>query len=158
LPQFYFKNANLSSLLSPLHSQRSQYHTVGLVLEDRFVVQLLSCVRLFATPWIAAHQASLSFTIFWSLLKLMSIESVMLSNHLILYCPLLLLPSIFPNIRVFPSELALPIRWPKYWHFKFSISPSKNHSGLISLGLTDLIFSQFKVCSKVLSSTAIQTG
>ena len=113
-------------------AQRSQYHTVGLVLENRFVVQLLSCVRLFATPWVAAHQASLSFTIFWSLLKLMSIESVMLSNHFILYCPILLLPSMFPSIRVFSSEFALSTRWPKYWHFKFSISPSKDHSGLIS--------------------------
>ena len=83
------------------------------------------------TPWIAAHQPSLSFTISWNLLKFMSIESVMLSNHLILCHPLLLL-SIFPSIRVFPSESALPISWPKYWSFSFSISPSNEHLGLIS--------------------------
>ena len=91
------------------------------------VVQLFSHVRLCMTPWTAAHQASLSFTITWSLLKLMSIESMMPSNHLIL-----LLPSIFPSIRVFPNESALHIRWPKYWSFSFSISPSNNNSGLIS--------------------------
>ena len=80
----------------------------------------------------AACQASLSTTNFWSLLKLMSIESVMPSNHLILCCPLLLLPSVFPNIRVFSSESVLCIRWPKYWSFSFSISPSNEYSGLIS--------------------------
>ena len=95
-------------------------------------VQLLSCIRLFATPWTAAHQYSLSFTISWSLLKLMSIESVMPSTHLILCHPLLLLSSIFPSIRVFSNGLALCIRWPKYWSFSFSISPSKEHLGLIS--------------------------
>ena len=84
------------------------------------------------TPRTAAHQAPLSFTIFWSLHKLMSIESVMPSNHLILCHPLLLLPSIFPSIRVFSNELILRIRWPKYWSFSFSISPSKEYSGLIS--------------------------
>ena len=89
------------------------------------------------TSWTAAHQASLSFTISLSLLKLMSIESAMPSNHLILCCPFLLLPSIFPSIRVFSNELILPIRWPKYWSFSFSISPSNEYSGLISfLGLT----------------------
>ena len=96
------------------------------------VVQSLSCIQLFVTPWTAAHQASLSFTISQSLLKLMSIESLMPSNHLILCCPLLLLPSIFPNIRVFSNKSALCIRWPKYWNFSFSISPSNEHSGLIS--------------------------
>ena len=99
------------------------------------VVQSLNPVRLFATTWTAAHQASLSFTISQSLLKLISIESVMPSNHLILYCPLLLLPSIFPSIRVFSNELALLIRWPKYWSFNFSISPSSAYSGLISFGI-----------------------
>ena len=84
------------------------------------------------TPWTAARQASLSITNSWSLLKLMSIESVMPSNHLILYCPLLLLPSIFPSFRVFSNESALHIRWPKYWSFSFNISPSSEHSGLIS--------------------------
>ena len=96
------------------------------------VVQSLSRVWLFATPWTVAHQASLSFTISWSLLKLMSIESVMPSNHLILCHPLLLLPSIFPNIRVFSNELTLHIRWPKDWSFSFSISPSNEYSELIS--------------------------
>ena len=93
-------------------------------------VQSLSYVQLFATPWTAAHQASLSFTISQSLLKLMSIELVMPSNHLIL-CPLLL-PLIFPSIRVFSNESALCIRWTKYWNFSFSISPSNEYSGLIS--------------------------
>ena len=96
------------------------------------VVQLLSHVQLSATPWTAAHQASLSITSSRNLLKLMSIQSVMPSNHFILCCPLLLLPSIFPSIRVFSSELALCIRWPKYWSFSFSISPSDEYSGLIS--------------------------
>ena len=93
------------------------------------LVQSLSCVRLFAT---AAYQASLSITNSPSLSKLMSIESVMPSNHLILCCPLLLLPSVFPSIRVFSNESALHIRWPKYWSFSFNISPSSEHSGLIS--------------------------
>ena len=93
------------------------------------VVQLLSHMRLFVTPWIGACQPSLSFTVSQSLLRFMSIESVMLSNHLI-PCPLLLLPSIFPIIRVFSNELALCIRWPKYW--SFSIRPSNEYSGLIS--------------------------
>ena len=93
---------------------------------------LFSCVQLFVTPWIAALQASLSFTISWSLLRFMSIESVMTFNHLILCCPLLLQSSIFPSIRVFSNESVLCIRWPKYWSFNFSISPSKKYSGLIS--------------------------
>ena len=84
------------------------------------------------TPWTAAHQASLSFTISWSLLKLISIKLMMPSNHLILCHPLLSLPSIFPSVRVFSSESALHIRWPKYWSFSFSISPSKEYSGLTS--------------------------
>ena len=94
-------------------------------------VQSLSHVRLFAIPWTAAHQASLSITNSWSLLKLMSIESVMPSNHLILCRPLLLLPSIFPSIGVFSNELAIFIKWPKYWSFSFSISPFNEYSGLI---------------------------
>ena len=94
-------------------------------------VQLLSDVQVFATPWTAARQASLSITKSWNLLKLMSIESVMPSNHLILCCPLLLLLLIFPCIRVFSNESALHIRWPKYWSFSFNISPSNEHSGLI---------------------------
>ena len=95
-------------------------------------VQSLSCVRLFVTPWTAAHKASLSITNSRSLLKLMSTESVMLSSHLILYHPLLLLPSVFPSIRVFSSESVLCNRWPNYWSFSFNISPSNEHSGLIS--------------------------
>ena len=96
-------------------------------------VQSLSQVQLFVTPWTAAHQASLSITNSRSLLKLMSIESVMPSNHLILCRPLLLLPSIFPSIRVFYSESVLPIKCSKYWSFSFSISSSNEYSGLISL-------------------------
>ena len=95
-------------------------------------VQSLSHVWLFATPWTAARQASLSITNSRSLLRLMSIESVMPSNHLILCRPLLLLPSIFPSIRVFSNESALCIRWPKYWSFSFSMSPFNEHPGLIS--------------------------
>ena len=95
-------------------------------------VQSLSCVQLFATSWTAACQASLSITNSRSLLKLMSIASVMPSNHLILWHPLQLPPSVFPSIRVFSNELALLIRWPKYWSFGFSISPSNEYSGLIS--------------------------
>ena len=97
------------------------------------LVQSLSHVQLFETPWTAAYQASLSITNSWSLLKFISIELVMPSNHLILCRPLLLLPSIFPRIRVFSNELVLHIRWPKYWNFSFSISPSNEYSGLISL-------------------------
>ena len=112
------------------------------------VVQSLTCVWFFETPWTAAHHASLSFTLSWSLLKLMSIESVMPSNHLILCHPLLLLPSIFSSIRVFSNELALHIRWPKYWSFSFSFSPSNEYSGLI--------FLLSKGLSRVFSSTIIQ--
>ena len=95
-------------------------------------IQTPSYIQLFANPWTTAHQASLSITNSRNLLKLMSIELVMPSNHLILCHPLLLLPSIFPNIRVFSNESALHIRWPKYWSFSFSISPSNEHPGLIS--------------------------
>ena len=95
-------------------------------------VQLLSHVRPFVTPWTAAHQASLSITNSWSLLKHMSIESVMPSNYLIICRPLILLLSIFPSIRVFSNESVLHIRWPKFWSFSFSIRPSNEYSGLIS--------------------------
>ena len=95
-------------------------------------VQWLSPVQIFVTPWTAVHQSSLSITNSWSLLKLTSIESVMPSNHLVLFCPLPLLPSIFPSIRVFYSESVLPIRRPKYWSFSYSISFSNEYSGLIS--------------------------
>ena len=96
------------------------------------VVQSFSRVRLFVTPWTAAHQASLSITNSWSLFKLISIESVMQSNCLILCHPLLILPSIFPSIRIFSNEAVLCIRWPNYYSFSFSISPSNEYSGLIS--------------------------
>ena len=99
-------------------------HTDFLVV----AVQSLSRVQFFATLWPEVHQASLSFMISLNLLKLISVESVMLSNHLILCCPLFLLPTIFPSIRMFSSESVLPIRWPKYWSFSFSISPSNEYS------------------------------
>ena len=108
-----------------------------------------------ATLWTAACQASLSFTISQSLLKLISIESVMPSNHLILFHPLLLLPSIFSSIRVFSDESALHIRWPKYWRFSVSISPSNEYSELISFGMTGLISLQSKGLSRVFSSTIV---
>ena len=104
-------------------------------------------------PWTAVYQAPLSFTISLSLLKFMSIESVMLSKHLIFCCPLLLLPSILPSIRVFPNELAVHIRWPKYWRFSFSISPSNEYSGLISFRIDWFDFMLSKGLSRVFSST-----
>ena len=107
------------------------YYIQGIFLNTFRSVQSLSRVQLFATPWTATHQASLSITSSQSLLKLMSIESVMPSNHLILCHCLLLPPSIFPSIRVISSELVPFIRWPKYWSFSFSISPSNDYSGLI---------------------------
>ena len=103
------------------------------LLQTAFVVQWLSHVWLFATPWTMTRQASLTFTISWSLLKLMSSELVMPSYHLILCCSLLLPPSIFPSIRVFSNELSLHNKWPKYWSFTFRISPSNEYSGLISI-------------------------
>ena len=103
-------------------------------------VQPLNHVRLFATPWTATYQASLSITNSRSLPKLMSTESVMPSIHLIVCCPLLLLPSIFPSIRVFSNESVLRIRWPKYWSFSFTTSPSNEHSGLISFRMDWLDF------------------
>ena len=102
------------------------------IIEQLSSVQSLSCVQLFVTPWTAAHQASLSITNSRSLLKCMSIELVMPSNHLILCRPLLLPPSIIPSIRVFSNESALHIRWPKYWSFSLNISPSNEHPRLIS--------------------------
>ena len=127
-----------------------------LLFLDISSVQSLSCVRLFVTPWTAAHQASLSITNCRSLLKLMSIESVMPSNHLILCHLLLLLPSIFPSIRVFSIESVLCIKWPKYWNFLFSITPSNEHSGLISLWWTGWISLQPKGLSRVFSNTTVQ--
>ena len=115
----------------PVCVQQRHRSTSGTTF-PRSSVQSLSRVQLFATPWTAAHQAFLSITDSQNLLKLMSIELVMPSKHLILCHPFLLLPSIFPRIRVFSNESALRIRWPKYWSFSFSISPSNEHSVLIS--------------------------
>ena len=117
------------------------------------VFQSLSHVQLFVTQWIAARQASLSFTISQSLLKLMSIESVITSNHLILCLHFLLLPSILPSIKVFSSELALCIRWPKYWSFCFSISPCNKYSGLISFRTDWFDLLSVQVILKNISST-----
>ena len=97
-----------------------------------FSCSVMSSRSVFVTPWTTAHQAFLSFTISWSLFRLMSIELVMPSNHLILCCPLLIPPSVFPSIRVFSNESVIHIRWPKFWSFSFSISPSNEYSGLIS--------------------------
>ena len=119
-------------------------------------VQSRSYVWLFATPWMAVRQASLSITNSRSSLKLTSIESVMPSNHLILCHPLLLPPSVFPNIRVFSNESVLHIRWPKYWNLSFSFSPTNEYSGLISLGWTGWISFQFKGISRVFSNTTIR--
>ena len=118
--------------------------------------QLLNHVWLFATPWTAAHQASLSITNSQSLLKCMSIESVMPSNHLILCRPLFLLPSVFPSIRVFSNESTLRIRWPKYWSFVFNISPSSEHPGLISFRMDWLDLLAVHGLSRVFSNTTVQ--
>ena len=125
---YYCVTVNLSSYVCKCLSYVLRCSYVGCISS----VQSLSCVRLFVTPWIAACQASLSITNSQGLLRLMSIESVMPSSHLILCCPLLLLPSICPSIRVFSNESVLHIRWWKYWSFSFSISPSSEYSGLIS--------------------------
>ena len=120
----------LTNAISGIAVERRDQFGLRSVL-NQFSLFAQSCPTLWP-PWTAAHQTSLSITNSWSLLKLMSIESVMPSNHLILCHPLLLLPSIFPSIRVFSNELALQIRWPKYWSFSFSISPSNENSRLIS--------------------------
>ena len=132
------------------------------VFQDIFIhdtifssVQLLSHVQLFATPWTAAHQTSLSITNSQSLLKLMPIESVMPSNHLILCHPLLLLPSIFPSVRVFSNESVVYIRWLKYWSFSFRKSPSNEYSGLISFTTDWLDLPAAQGISRVFSSTTV---
>ena len=119
-------------------------------------VQSLSHVWLFATPWIAARQASLSITNSWSSLRLMSIESVMPSSHLILCCSLLLLPPVLPSIRVFSNESTFHMRWPKYWSFSFSISLSNEHPGLISFRMDRWTSLQSKGLSRVFSNTTVQ--
>ena len=136
LSEFFWSPTWIRTYLSPLI-----YSNTGQSKDQFSSVQLLSCVQLFVTPWIAACQASLSITNSWSSLKLMSIKSVMPSSHLILCRPLFLLPSIPPSIRVFFNEATLHIRWPKYWSFSFNISPSNEHPGLISFK----IFSYDKV-------------
>ena len=145
-----------------IKDRKTQYckdvSTLQLVLpKSQFCsVQLLSRVWLFTTPWTAARQASLSITNSQSLLKLMPIESVMPSNHLIFCRPLLRPPSIFPSIRVFSNESALCIRWPKYWSFSFSISPSNEYSELSPLGWTGWMSLQSKGLSRALSNTTVQ--
>ena len=134
----------------------AQSSAVQCLAYNVIVAQLLSHVRLFTTPWTAAHQAPLIFTISQSLLKLLSIESVMPSNHLILCHSLLLPPSIFPSIRVFSDEAVICIRWPKYWSFSFSISPSNEYSVLISLGWTGWNSFQSKGLSRVFCNTTVQ--
>ena len=119
-------------------------------------VQSLSHVLLFEIPWTAAHQDSLSITNSWSLFRLMSTKWVTPSNHLILCCPLLLPPSTFPSIRVFSNGSVLHIRWPKYWSFSFSMSPSNEYSDWFPLGLTGLISLQSKGLSRVFSNTTVQ--
>ena len=120
------------------------------------VVQLLGHVWCFATPWMAACQASLSFAISQSLLKLMSIESEMPSNHLVIGCPFLLLPSVFPSIRVFFNESALHIRWPKYWSSASASVLALNIQGLLHVGLTSWISLQPRGLSRVFSNTTVQ--
>ena len=122
---------NLFTKQKQAHGHRKQ--TYDGYQRGKVIVQSPSCVRLFATPWTEAHEASLSLTTSWSLLKFTSIASVMLSSHLILWHPLLLLSSILPSIRDFFNKLVVHIWWPKYWSFSFSISPSDEYSGLISL-------------------------
>ena len=137
-----------------------QFYTITVLLVTIVVTVVIQRVQLFATPWTVAHQASMSFPVSWSLLKLMSTESVMPSNHLILFHSCLLLPSIFPSIKVFSNESVLHIRCPKYWSFSFSfsISPSNEYSiqGWFPLGLIGLIFLLSKGLSKVFSNTTVQ--
>ena len=143
--------------LSSDHSLLPTPNTGPLLNASQFSsVQLLSCVRLFATPWAKALQASLSITNSQSTPKPMSIELVMPSNHLIICHPLLLLPSIFPRIRVFSNESAFRIRWPKYWSFSFNISPSNNTQDWFPLGWTDWISLQSEGLSRVFSNTTVQ--
>ena len=133
------------------------YQTVTLISHASISsVQSLSCVQLFVTPWIAAHQASLSITNSQSSLRLTSIESVMPSSHHILCRPLLFLPPIPPSIRVFSNESTLLMRWPKYWSFSFSISPSNEHADWSPLGWTGWISLQSKGLSGVFSNTTVQ--
>ena len=130
-----YPSCNLQIRCNPYQHSDATFHRNRKRILKFVSVQSVSHVRLFVTPWTVAHQASLSITNSWSLLKLMSFESVMPSNHLILCRPLLLLPSIFPSTRVFSNGSAISIRWPKYQSFNFSLSPSNEYSGLTSFGL-----------------------
>ena len=127
-----------SLILIFVSSRKGSFSILSVHICNQFSSVVIQSVRLFVTPWTAAHQASLSITNSWSLLKLMCIKLVMLSNHLTLCRPLLLPPSIFPRNRVFLNESVLHIRWPKYWHFSFSISPSNEYSEPISFDWFDL--------------------
>ena len=140
-----------SSLFRGRRISKNEEYTESILKEFLIIssVQLLSCIWLFVTPWTAAYQASLVITNFRRLHRLMSIESAMPSSHLILCLPFLLLPSIFPSIRIFSNESALHIRWPKYWSFSFNINPSSKYWGLISLGWTAWISLQPKGLSRV---------
>ena len=158
--RYWLCHQNMKLLLIVLHDN---FLKIQYLLPPKFhyfqfsSVQLLSRVRLFAAPWTTARQAFLSITNSRSLPKLMSIESVMPSNHLILCHPLLLLPSIFLSVRVFSNEAALCIRWPKYWSFSFSINPSNEYfQDWFPLGLTGWIFLLSKGVSRVFSNTTVQ--
>ena len=153
-----FYKFKLQKIPKVTHNKKNanSYYEI-LILSYQFSsVQSLSHVWLFATPWTAARQASLSITNSRSLPQLTSIESVMPSNHLILCCPFLLLPSIFANVKVFANESALHIRWPKYWSFSFNISPSSEHPGLISFRMDWLDLLAIQGLSRVFSNTTVQ--
>ena len=152
---FYWDSAILQRTLKDI-TQWKNHVFISLVTLTISSVQLLSRVRLFVTPWTAVHQPSLSITNSQSLLRLTSIGSVMPSNYFILCHCLLLLPAIFPSIRVFSNESILRMRWPKYWSFSFSIIPSKEHQDQSPLEWTGWISLQSKGLSRVFSSTTVQ--
>ena len=139
-PSYFFSFLWVLTLLGPLFLHTHTHTHTHTSWHRIWIIQLLSRAQFFEIPWTAALQASLSFAISWSLLKPMSVELVMLLNNLILCCPLLLLPSNFSNIKVFSNELVLHIRWPKYWSFTISISPSNEYSRLMSFRMDWLYF------------------
>ena len=161
----YLLVRNLTNIWEPLHNQIMSHGAGKLMIDQAKIldmsfqfssVQPLSHVWLFVTPWIAAWQTSLSITNTQNLLKLMSIKSVMLSNHLILCHPFLLLPSIFPIIRVFTNESVLCIRWPEYWSFSFNINPSKEYLWLISFRMNWLDLLAFQGILQIFHNTTVQ--
>ena len=161
----YLLVRNLTNIWEPLHNQIMSHGAGKLMIDQAKIldmsfqfssVQPLSHVCLFVTPWIAAWQTSLSITNTQNLLKLMSIKSVMLSNHLILCHPFLLLPSIFPIIRVFTNESVLCIRWPEYWSFSFNINPSKEYLWLISFRMNWLDLLAFQGILQIFHNTTVQ--